>query len=310
MKKIQQPPRIDVISAIIGFIFTGIVVCVVLYASISLLTKIQKRLLSSRKTTSIASQSAELATLSTSSGQAPSATMTPTESPAPTETPVPTFTPTPTPIPFEAYIDGVLYVDNNYNGVRETYEKGLMGQDIIIWDIDSGSHTIRVKTNDDGYYKATIQYSGRYQPQTGDLNLQYQYPVNVILEMTTSGETKRRDFAMVPLGKRNQEIVNEGVINGFVFEDKNRNGMQDRNEGGIHFYKINLSSASTNTAVGSTASEDNGNFTFTNLPLGLYRIEAYNPTGEYIITKGEATVELNSGHTIDGSARLGVVKNK
>jgi len=305
MKKQDQHIRIDWISATVGFIFLCIIGGIFLYASVSMIGKIQKRLASSRNNTHIASQSASLVDSAT-----PSATLPPTETPLPTETPTPTLSPTPTPIPFEAYIDGVLYVDNNYNDIRESYEKGLMGQDIIIWDIDSGSHTIRVTTNDDGYYKAIIQYPGRYQPQTGDLNLKYQYPVTVVLEMTTSGETKRRDFAMIPLGKRNQEIVNEGVINGFVFEDKNQNGIKDGGEGGIHFYKINLSNASTNTSVGSISSEENGNFTFKNLPLGLYRIEAYNPTGDYTITKSEATVELNSGHTIDSSARLGVKRNK
>lgn len=218
-----------------------------------------------------------------------------------------TATPRPT---FAAYIDGVAFVDENYNGIRESYEPGLKGEGINIYSM-SGSVTLETHTvtNDDGYYKATVSHPAQFQPQLADLNLQYQYPVNAVITINASGEIKRRDFAMVPLGKQNPEVVGSGVIQGITFQDSNHNGVQDGGETGIHFYKINLYNESTNTQIATTTSGDDGSFTFLNLSLTSYRLEAYNPTGQYTITKSTATVGLSSNHTIDNSARLGVIKN-
>jgi len=246
-------------------------------------------------------------TPSPTSGTVP--TPTPTRSAAATPTMKPANTPTPIPS-FTAYIDGVAFVDENYNGVRESYEKGLMGKDINIYMMEPSVRLeTRVITNDDGYYKATVHRAAQYQPQLGDLNMPYQYPVNALITISASGETKRRNFAMVPLGLHNPEVGGGGTIQGITFQDSNGNGVQDGAEAGIHFFKINLYNTSTNAQVATTTSGDDGSFTFSNLSLISYRIEAYNPTGQYTITKSTASVELSSSHTIDNSARIGVIKN-
>lgn len=252
---------------------------------------------------------------------------TPVPTRSPTPTPLPVLTPTPTadtkpaatPKPtaavtgFKAYIDGVAYVDGNWNGTRDSFEEGLRGRDINIYDMSNSSNVTLAATaitNDDGYYKATVTHTGRYQPQLGDLNLNYQYPVIRTVLISKQGEIQRLDFGMVPRGLQNPETSSgQGTIQGVTFNDANRNGVQDGGESGIYFFKINLYRTSDNSQVATTVSGDDGSFTFSGLALTSYRIDAYNHSGQYTITKSSADVTLSATHTLDNTARLGMVKN-
>ncbi len=213
--------------------------------------------------------------------------------------------------PFTATINGRVYVDQNNNSVKDAYESGLTGKDVTAYEINSSGafKTTTAITNDDGYFTLKLAKLGTYQIQLGDLNLAYQYPPHPRATITKSNETKSADIRLIPLSVQHPEPgPNTGIIQGITFNDTNNNGTKDDGESGTDFFKLNLYN-SANTQVASTTSDSNGSFTYSNLPLDTYRIEAYNPSDQYTITKGTATVTLTADHTLDNTATLGVIKN-
>lgn len=215
---------------------------------------------------------------------------------------------------FSATIDGYLYFDENNNNNRESYEKGAMGKTIIAWEKTSTGVQFAASniTNDDGYFKITVKKIGSYlvNLSSSETSINYIDPTNRQVIVSKNLEMQRVNIAWVPRGKSNQEQgPNEGIIQGITFSDVNRNGVKDNGENGIYFFKINLYKLSDNSFVSTTVSDDNGSFTFTNLPVTNYKVEADNPSGQYTITKSSATANLTQDHKLDSAAQLGVIKN-
>lgn len=224
---------------------------------------------------------------------------------------LPSATPTPS---FSATIDGYLYFDENNNNNRESYEKGAMGKTIIAWEktVTGVQFSASNITNDDGYFKIMVKKTGTYlvNLSSSETSINYIDPANRQVIINKNLETQRVNIAWVPRGKSNQEQgPNEGVIQGITFSDDNRNGVKDNGENGIYFFKINLYKLSDNSFVSTTVSDNNGSFTFTNLTLTSYKIEAYNPSGQYTITKSSTIAALTQDHKLDNTAQLGVIKN-
>jgi hypothetical protein len=71
-----------------------------------------------------------------------------------------------------------------------------------------------------------------------------------------------------------------GKLGNFVWEDKDKNGVQDLDEHGINRVKVELYNCSSNaTKLKETYTDENGNYLFNNLPAGDYKIKFVIPAG-------------------------------
>lgn len=154
-------------------------------------------------------------------------------------------------------ISGFKFEDVNGNNIWDTNEPALQGWTININGPLYGSSV----TNMEGYYEFSGLTFGSYSitenPQSGwvqTLPASGSYNLNII----SGANISARNFGNFKLGK----------ITGIKFEDTNGNGIQDSGETGKPGWKIRL----TGSAVDSVITDQDGKFTFNNLPKGNYTV--------------------------------------
>src|SRR5206468_3371610 len=99
------------------------------------------------------------------------------------------------------------------------------------------------------------------------------------------------------------EASQVGVISGQVFNDLNDNGVKDSGEPGLQGFTVFLDSNNNGTLDAgetSTVTDANGNFSFTNLPAGTYRVREVTPTGFLRTTANPGDITVSSGTTVSG----------
>jgi uncharacterized surface anchored protein len=89
-------------------------------------------------------------------------------------------------------------------------------------------------------------------------------------------------------------------ISGLKFEDINSNGVQDTGEPGLPNFTIDLLNATTGAVITSTTTDASGNFSFTGLGPGTYRIRDVQQAGFTETTVNPADITLTSGANITG----------
>lgn len=103
---------------------------------------------------------------------------------------------------------------------------------------------------------------------------------------------------------------NPGSLGDTVFSDRNGNGVQDQGETGISGVSVNLTGAGPDGQFGTadditrpaTTTDDNGKYSFTNLPAGNYRVSINPPSNlPQVTTIGGTQQEQNlqSGQTLN-----------
>ena len=93
-----------------------------------------------------------------------------------------------------------------------------------------------------------------------------------------------------------------GRVDGVVFEDRNLDLIQERNEPGLDNVRITLYNES-NTELGIVVTESGGKFQFANLEPGLYYLEEQDPEGYISVTPNRLRLEIANGlnlHVIFG----------
>ena len=186
-----------------------------------------------------------------------------------------------------ASIGDRVWIDINNNGVQDGAETGLVGVTVRLLD-NSGGAILSTKITDasgnylfdnlrPGIYSVQVALPAGYQfgPQDvaaatdatdSDVNITTGKTVNTTL---TPGQNDLTwDAGVVPLAS----------IGDFVWRDNDSNGVQDAGEPGVGGVTVRLLD-STNAIISTTTTSAAGNYSFTNLPPGDYRIEVVLPTG-------------------------------
>ncbi len=205
-------------------------------------------------------------------------------------------------------IGDTVFSDTNGNSTQEPGEPGLGGLTVVVRD-SSGNTVATTNTDANGRYSVNVP-PGTYtvavtNPPFGFTpTLTQPNPINV-----SSGQNiDTVDFGFRP--------TSQGSIGDTVFQDLNGNGVQDSNDVGLGGVRVRLFGPGPdgiiNTADDNQIAEqftDNtpniviggrGNYTFNNLPPGIYRVESDIPPGNppndrAFLTTGRNPIIVNLG---------------
>lgn len=177
------------------------------------------------------------------------------------------------PLNAKGVIQGIVFDDLNNNGVRDGGELGIGG--VIITRSDGPS----TKTSSNGSYRFD--------------NVP---PAAFTLEMTvpTGYIAAQTPIKSVSVNVGASALVNfvvqaEGVIQGVVFDDLNRNGTQDVGEPGIGGVVV------TRDENAATTTNSNGSYQFIQSPPGAYDITLTVPNGYTVDGVSVQSIDLASG---------------
>lgn len=92
---------------------------------------------------------------------------------------------------------------------------------------------------------------------------------------------------------------NRGGLSGLAFNDLNGNGIREPNEPGLSGVVINLQTQ-TNSIISVTASDAFGNYRFTDIPFGSYRVLANVPPGWFATTSTTIPVFIGGCGMVPG----------
>ena len=182
-----------------------------------------------------------------------------------------------------------LFDDTNRNGVQDAGEVGIAGQPVTLQDC-SGNTLRSTTTNSSGNYSFTGLAAGCYvvafSAPSGTVFSPKDQGGNDGTDSDVNPSTGRTDPINLAAGENNTTVdagVNTptpaaGSLGDLVFNDLNRNGVQDSGEPGVPGVPVALQDCNGNT-VRNIVTDNNGNYNFTNLASGCYVVGFSPPSG-------------------------------
>lgn len=208
-----------------------------------------------------------------------------------------------------ASIGDVVWDDTNGNGVLDGSESGVPGATVTLrQDLDgNGVYETTVTsttTNSNGAYQFPSLPAGAYRAViTVPVGQSPTTPTAFDIDLAAGQMVDNIDFGLTSTPPV------PGNIGDRVWLDVDGDGQQDSAEPGTNGVNVALMSdrdgdGTYETTIGSTTTSGNGNYQFTNVAPGSYRVVATPPDG-LSVTTSAAVVTLNPGATID-SADVGL----
>ena len=192
-----------------------------------------------------------------------------------------------------------MWVDTNKNGIQDANESGVENVSVKLYK--DGTATGATTTTDaNGKYEFCNLENGDYSVEFDKTTLPNGYEITT--KDAGSDDAKDSD-ADTNTGKTQQVAINDAnnttldmgifktptptyCLGDFVWEDTNKNGIQDANESGVENVSVKL--LDENGAEISTQNTNaNGAYKFCNLKAGDYYVEFNKPTG-YELTQKDA----------------------
>lgn len=184
--------------------------------------------------------------------------------------------------PHKGSISGFIWNDFNKNGIQDHGEPGI--KDIMVKLYDCHNNWIAEKNSgSDGKYSFGDLSASSY-------TILVQLPSGFSFSPKDKGSDDSKDSDVDPISWKtacitltagqNKTNVDAGMsssatcsIGDRVWNDKNKNGVQDAGEPGVPNIKVKLYSCSTSTLVGTKTTDHNGNYLFDGVILGQYRLK-------------------------------------
>jgi hypothetical protein len=199
-----------------------------------------------------------------------------------------------------------VWSDTNGNGVQDSGEAGINGATVQLLD-STGTVIATTTTSGDGNYTFRNLLAGNYTVKVVSSTL----PAGVTPSYDFDGTGTANSAAVALTGGQMRTDVDfgykpqgSGSIGDRVWYDKNGNGCQDAGETGINGVTVQLYNSS-NVLVATTVTSGDGNYTFTGLAAGTYKVKIVTstlPAGatptfdrDGTSTANTATVTLTSG---------------
>ncbi len=250
--------------------------------------------------------------------------------PTDTPTPVPP-TPTNTPAPNNGIIGDHVFDDVNRNGIKDNGETGV--DDVTVDLLDCNNNLIASKlTVGGGMYKFDNLAAGCYRIRV-NLPTGYTFsPANQGSDETIDSDVSTvngtTDNINLAAGENNPDVdagiyrsappTGTSSIGNFVWNDLNKDGIQDSNEPGIGDVTVRLLDCNNNL-IKTTTTAFNGFYRFDALQAGCYKSQFVLPSGYVFtlqnvgndvldsdadpvtgITQGETIAEGSGDNSLDG----------
>ena len=192
----------------------------------------------------------------------------------------------PTPVPATYTIGDKVWDDSNKDGVQNSNEKGIEGVKVTLTDKDGT--TTETTTDVNGNYKFTGLYNGEYTVTFETPEGYEGTKVNVgDKALDSDGSTVKvvvdnADDFTIDSGFYKPTVEPTPVpatytIGDKVWDDSNKDGVQNSNEKGIEGVKVTLTDKAGTTT--ETTTDVNGNYKFTGLYNGEYTVTFETPEG-------------------------------
>ena len=206
-----------------------------------------------------------------------------------------------------------VWEDKNYNGLQDSGEAGVKGVTVKLLN-SSGTVVATTTTGDSGNYVFNGLDAGNYKVQVVSPSGYYVTKQNAAGYNGTdsavdgSGYTGTISLAAGQnVNKVDAGIYRKATIGDKVFADWNHNSIQDAGEGAVKNVKVMLQNSSGQT-IATTTTDSSGNYKFTNLDPGSYRVAfdkskgVHVADGKSVYTWNWATKDVGTNDATDSDA--------
>nr|WP_057510010.1 SdrD B-like domain-containing protein [Staphylococcus simulans] len=210
----------------------------------------------------------------------------------------------PTPVPATYNLGDYVWEDTNKDGVQNSNEPGIPGVEVTLTKPDGSTVTTTTDNNGNyeftnlpnGDYTITFETPEGYEPTTPNVgNPELDSNGTTTTVTVNNGDDKTIDSGFYkPVQETPQEPATY-TVGDKVWEDTNKDGVQNSNEPGIPGVEVTLTKPDGSTVT--TTTDNNGNYEFTNLPNGDYTITFETPEGYEPTTPNVGNPELDSNGT-------------
>lgn len=211
----------------------------------------------------------------------------------------------------EAAISGLVFIDENYNGLYDEGEKGLAGVKITVEKAATNDEMGKVVTDESGSFEIGALRGNTYRvkatlPDDGVIYTK-------VVALDTAGNhiaqrSDRRDGAeenvLVGDGETAQILIGAvypGKITGTVYYDDDYSGDRQPGEKGAAGLEIRLKNAES-AEVGKTQTDKEGHYAFAGLTPGEYTVWMSTAKGSVYVIKGDDSLMAST------DASVGVTK--
>ncbi|HHQ7221776.1 TPA: SdrD B-like domain-containing protein, partial [Staphylococcus aureus] len=196
-----------------------------------------------------------------------------------------------------------VWEDTNKDGKQDSTEKGISGVTVTLKN-ENGEVLQTTKTDEDGKYQFTGLENGTYK-------VEFETPSGYTPTQVGSGTDEDIDSNGTSTTGVIKDKDNDTIDSGFykptynlgdyVWEDTNKNGVQDKDEKGISGVTVTLKDEN-DKVLKTVTTDENGKYQFTDLNNGTYKVEFETPSGytPTSVTSGNDTEKDSNGLTTTG----------
>lgn len=207
--------------------------------------------------------------------------------------------------PSTASVGDRVWLDTNGDGVQDAGEPGVSNVLVTLYN-SAGTAVRSTYTDVNGLYLFTDVTPGSYtvgvslppafvfSPNNGAVSGATNSDIIPASGRTAAFTVNAGDqITYVDAGIKNQTSTN-GSIGDYVWNDINKNGIQEAGEQGIPGVTVRLYNATTNTLIATTTTDATGKYIFNDIPGGNYQVEFVTPAGYTTTTKLNTDVQASA----------------
>ncbi|MDD4652035.1 MAG: SdrD B-like domain-containing protein, partial [Methanothrix sp.] len=198
-----------------------------------------------------------------------------------------------------------VWNDANANGLQDAGESGIPGVSVQLYDA-AGNLLKETTTDGNGYYGFTNLQPGSY-------SLKFLAPAGLEFSPNDQGTDDNQDSDAASNGRtevfnlpsgasdmsRDAGLYGRAGLGDLVWEDVNRNGIQDQGENGAAGITVELLDAN-GAVIDSDITDADGHYGFVDLQPGKYRLK-FTPPTNYAFTSENQGMNMNSDSDVDTS---------
>ncbi|HGO1485123.1 TPA: SdrD B-like domain-containing protein, partial [Staphylococcus aureus] len=196
-----------------------------------------------------------------------------------------------------------VWEDTNKDGKQDSTEKGISGVTVTLKN-ENGEVLQTTKTDKDGKYQFTGLENGTYKVE---FETPSGYTPTQVGSGTDEGIDSNGTSTTGVIKDKDNDTIDSGFykptynLGDYVWEDTNKNGVQDKDEKGISGVTVTLKDEN-DKVLKKVTTDENGKYQFTDLNNGTYKVEFETPSGytPTSVTSGNDTEKDSNGLTTTG----------